>query len=119
MPQLGESIAEATVLRFLVQPGEVIEADQDVMEVETNKATMNVASPCGGRLVEWLVQAEESHTVGSTLGYIETTEEQAQRVGLGMTPQSPDPALAVGVKEPGATPTRKPCYRYWPTWAGS
>ena len=108
MPQLGESIAEATVLRFLVQPGEVIEADQDVMEVETNKATMNVASPCGGRLVEWLVQAEESHPVGSTLGYIETTEEQAQRVGLGMTPQSPDPALAIGVPQPGTPPARKP-----------
>ena len=49
MPQLGESIAEAAVIRFLAQPGESVEADQDILEVETNKATMNVASPCRGR----------------------------------------------------------------------
>src|SRR5580692_10707252 len=51
MPQLGESIAEATIVQFLVKAGEVIAANQDVIEVETNKATMNVASPCGGKVV--------------------------------------------------------------------
>ena len=40
MPQLGESIAEATIVGFLVNPGDIVEADQDVIEVETNKATM-------------------------------------------------------------------------------
>ena len=40
MPQLGESIAEAAIINFLVQPGESVEADQDIIEVETNKATM-------------------------------------------------------------------------------
>ena len=40
MPQLGESIAEAIVVSYLVQPGARVEADQDVIEVETNKATM-------------------------------------------------------------------------------
>ena len=48
MPQLGESIAEAAVIRLLVQPGASVEADQDVLEVETNKATMNVTAPCRG-----------------------------------------------------------------------
>ena len=43
MPQLGESIAEATIVRLLVKPGDEIEADQDIFEVETNKATMNVS----------------------------------------------------------------------------
>ena len=42
MPQLGESIAEAAVISFLVKPGDHVQADQDVVEVETNKATMNV-----------------------------------------------------------------------------
>ena len=48
MPQLGESIAEATIINFLVQPGDSVEADQDMIEVETNKATMTVTSPCKG-----------------------------------------------------------------------
>ncbi len=43
MPQLGESIAEATIINFLVKPGDSVEADQDLIEVETNKATMTVA----------------------------------------------------------------------------
>ena len=47
MPQLGESIAEATVVSIPFQVGEAIESDQDVLEVETNKATMGVTPPCG------------------------------------------------------------------------
>ena len=39
MPQLGESIAEATIINFLVKPGDTVEADQDLIEVETNKAS--------------------------------------------------------------------------------
>ena len=50
MPQLGESIAEATIINFLVKAGDTVEADQDIIEVETNKATMNVTSPCPGRV---------------------------------------------------------------------
>ena len=42
MPQLGESIAEAKVISFHVKPGDTVEADQDLIEVETNKATMSV-----------------------------------------------------------------------------
>ena len=48
MPQLGESIAEATVVNLLVKIGDLVRTDQDLMEVETSKATMNVASPCPG-----------------------------------------------------------------------
>ena len=50
MPQLGESIAEASIVNFLVKPGDHVEADQDLIEVETDKATMTVASPCKGKI---------------------------------------------------------------------
>ena len=49
MPQLGESIAEATVINLLANPGQHVQADQDVLEVETNKATMTVTSPTACR----------------------------------------------------------------------
>src|SRR5688572_1056193 len=55
MPQLGESIAEATIVRIACEVGEMVEGDQDVFEVETNKATMGVTTPCGGRVAELLV----------------------------------------------------------------
>ena len=49
MPQLGESIAEATLVRLLVNSGDVVASGQEIFEVETNKAVMTVASPCAGR----------------------------------------------------------------------
>jgi pyruvate/2-oxoglutarate dehydrogenase complex dihydrolipoamide acyltransferase (E2) component len=82
MPQLGESIAEANVINFLVKPGDPVEADQDLIEVETDKATMTVASPCGGRIEKFTAQLNESYAVGTTLGQIEATKEEAARLGL-------------------------------------
>lgn len=81
MPQLGESIAEARIIQFLVRPGDPVAADQDLIEVETDKATMTVASPCKGRLDKFLAQLDESYPVGATLGQIEATPEDAARLG--------------------------------------
>ncbi|HAM72472.1 MAG TPA: dihydrolipoamide acetyltransferase [Verrucomicrobiales bacterium] len=82
MPQLGESIAEATVVSVLVAPGDQVTAGQDVIEVETNKATMNVASPCPGKVVQVSVSVGESYPVGTTLGQLEVSESEADRLGL-------------------------------------
>jgi len=84
MPQLGESIAEAVIVRFLVKPGESIEADQDLIEVETNKAMMNVASPCRGKVETLLAKPNESYPVGAVLGYLEASNEDIARLGLDM-----------------------------------
>ncbi len=88
MPQLGESIAEAAIISFLVKPGDAVEADQDLIEVETNKATMTVTSPCKGRIDKIIVQLNESYAVGATLGHIEATKEEAARLGLDVSPSA-------------------------------
>ena len=82
MPQLGESIAEANIIGFLVKPGDTVEAGQDLIEVETNKANMTVTSPCGGRIEKLTAQLNESYPVGATLGRIETTNDEIARLGL-------------------------------------
>src|SRR5215472_12522736 len=82
MPQLGESIAEATVVHLLVQVGDQVQTDQDIIEVETSKATMNVAAPCTGRVEKLLVKLNESYPVGAVLGYLEASKEDAARLGL-------------------------------------
>src|SRR5437868_10168935 len=86
MPQLGESIAEATVLNFLVKPGDAVQTDQDIVEVETTKATMNVTSPCPGKVEKFLVKAQESCAVGAVLGYLDASAEDAARLGLDAAP---------------------------------
>jgi pyruvate dehydrogenase E2 component (dihydrolipoamide acetyltransferase) len=79
MPQLGESIAEATVVRLTVKVGDQIEIDQEVIEVETNKAVMSVTTPCKGRIESLTAEVNETYPVGSTLGYIEASAEDAER----------------------------------------
>jgi pyruvate/2-oxoglutarate dehydrogenase complex dihydrolipoamide acyltransferase (E2) component len=90
MPQLGESIAEATIINLLVQPGEVVRPDQDVIEVETNKATMNVVAPAPGKLAEYTVKLNESYAVGAVLGYLEVTQDEVEKRGLGQGPEAAD-----------------------------
>jgi pyruvate/2-oxoglutarate dehydrogenase complex dihydrolipoamide acyltransferase (E2) component len=80
MPQLGESIAEATVVRLTAKVGDQIENDQEVIEVETNKAVMSVTTPCEGRLASLTAEVNETYPVGSVLGYIEASVEDAQRL---------------------------------------
>ena len=82
MPQLGESIAEARIVNFLVQPGDNVEADQDLIEVETDKATMTVASPCKGKIEKFCAVLNESYAVGAALGKIEVSEAEAALLGL-------------------------------------
>jgi len=82
MPQLGESIAEATIVKILYKEGDVVEADKDIIEVETNKAVMGVTSPSTGNLSQLLVEEGQSYPVGSVLGYVEVASEEATRLGL-------------------------------------
>jgi pyruvate/2-oxoglutarate dehydrogenase complex dihydrolipoamide acyltransferase (E2) component len=81
MPQLGESIAEARIVNFVVKPGDNVEADQDLIEVETDKATMTVASPCKGKIEKFTAQLNESYAVGATLGQIEATKRRSRAIG--------------------------------------
>jgi pyruvate/2-oxoglutarate dehydrogenase complex dihydrolipoamide acyltransferase (E2) component len=116
MPQLGESIAEATVIGFLAKAGDTVEADQDLIEVETNKATMNVSSPARGKVQEWIAKQDESYAVGEVLGYLEVTKEDAARSGLD-APESPQPAGHVENK-PANGATSQPRHGVEPTVRG-
>jgi pyruvate/2-oxoglutarate dehydrogenase complex dihydrolipoamide acyltransferase (E2) component len=89
MPQLGESIAEATIIRAAFAVGDRVEADTDLLEVETNKAVMGVTVPCGGILREISAVVGESYAVGATLGYLEVSDSDAERLGLHDAPPSP------------------------------
>ena len=89
MPQLGESIAEATIVRAAFAVGDRVEADTDLLEVETNKAVMGVTAPCGGILHELTAVTGESYAVGATLGYLEISDEDAERLGLHDAPPPP------------------------------
>ena len=72
MPQMGQSVAEGTVLDWKKKVGDAILADESVVEVETDKTTGEVESPAAGRLAECLKLAGEIAAAGETIGFIES-----------------------------------------------
>ena len=97
MPQLGESIAEATVVDIKVKPGEEVAVDQEVIDVETNKAVMGVTTPCKGKIDKIIVQLKDTYPVGAVLGYVEASEEDAAR----FKKTAPEPPKAMAREIPG------------------
>ena len=88
MPQLGESIAEATIVDIKVKPGDEVAADQEIIDVETNKAVMGVTTPCKGRVDKITAQLKETYPIGSVLGYVEASEADAARFTRQTPPQA-------------------------------
>ena len=90
MPQLGESIAEATIVEIKVQPGDDVVADQEIIEVETNKAVMGVTTPCKGKIGTISAQVKETYPIGAVLGYVEASEADAARFKQAAPPPQKD-----------------------------
>src|ERR1700759_2051817 len=71
MPQLGESVTEGTVTRWLKKEGERVEADEPLLEVSTDKVDTEIPSPAAGVLREIAVGEDETVEVGAQLAVIE------------------------------------------------
>ncbi|HEX3862527.1 MAG TPA: 2-oxoglutarate dehydrogenase complex dihydrolipoyllysine-residue succinyltransferase [Stellaceae bacterium] len=91
VPTLGESVTEATVSKWLKQPGETVARDEPVVELETDKVTLEVPAPEGGTIGEILVAAGSNVPVGAVLGLITN--------GAAVTTPHPDPLPARGERE--------------------
>ena len=72
LPDLGENIEAADVLNVLVKVGDVIEADQAILEIETDKATIEVPTTIAGKVVEVLIKAGSKAKVGDVVIKVET-----------------------------------------------
>ena len=75
MPELGESITEGTITRWIKQEGDRVEADEPLFEVSTDKVDTEVPSPVAGVLKTIKVQADETVEVGAELAIIEQDGE--------------------------------------------
>jgi pyruvate/2-oxoglutarate dehydrogenase complex dihydrolipoamide acyltransferase (E2) component len=93
MPQLGESMAEATIVAIKVKPGDKVSVDQEIIEVETDKAVMGVTTPCAGEIAKIDAEVKGTYVVGAVLGYVEATEADAARFQK-RAPQQPQGDVA-------------------------
>ena len=102
MPQLGESIAEATLLRLKVKAGDKIEMDQEVAEVETSKAVMSITTSYGGVWKEWKAKEGKSYPVGAVLGYVEVAGKKEEKVESKIKPPEKKERVKIGDRKKGA-----------------
>src|SRR6185436_12209887 len=71
IPAVGESVQEVQIGRWLKQPGEEVQEDQSVVELETDKASLEVPAPRSGVLEKILKKEGETVSVGEVIGYIQ------------------------------------------------
>jgi 2-oxoglutarate dehydrogenase E2 component (dihydrolipoamide succinyltransferase) len=93
MPQMGVSVSEGTITRWLKQEGEQVEADEPLLEISTDKIDTEVPSPASGTLTQILVQEGATVDVGTKLGQIGGT------AGGEAPAASPEPAPAPAAEE--------------------
>jgi pyruvate dehydrogenase E2 component (dihydrolipoamide acetyltransferase) len=119
MPQMGVSVSEGTVTRWLKQEGEHVEADEPLLEISTDKVDTEVPSPASGTLTQILVQEGETVEVGTKLAQIGGAELGGAAGGAQPeappapveTPQpteavAPEPAQSVPVAAPAPEPAQ-------------
>src|SRR5688572_2271893 len=100
-PEMGDSVAEGTVLEWRVKVGDAVEVDDPLVEISTDKVDAELPSPVAGTIVEILVEADQTVTVGSVLC----------RIAAGA-------AAANGPVQPSAEPTEKSPAETVPTTNG-
>src|SRR5215475_7709021 len=116
MPQLGESVTEGTVTRWLKKEGERVEADEPLLEVSTDKVDTEIPSPASGILRGITVAEDETVAVGAQLAIIDDAADGAGAAPDGAQAQAAEPAPAAppapppvsaepaGGPEPGSYP---------------
>jgi pyruvate dehydrogenase E2 component (dihydrolipoamide acetyltransferase) len=115
MPQLGESVTEGTVTRWLKKEGERVEADEPLLEVSTDKVDTEIPSPVGGILRGIVVAEDETVAVGAELAVIDETGSEEAPAGAGA--QAPDdqaPAGQAADGQPAAAPAEAPVQDGYP-----
>src|SRR5438270_13912653 len=110
MPQMGESIAEGTVVRWIKKPGEKVDRDEPLLEISTDKVDAEIPSPASGTLSEILVQEGQTVAVNSVVARI--AGEGQSTVAAGVPPagpaRTPAPTQKPAPEPPRAAPPPPP-----------
>src|SRR5947209_13758784 len=106
MPQMGESIAEGTVVKWLKKPGDKVERDEPLLEISTDKVDAEIPSPSSGTLTEIIAQEGQTVGVNSVVARIGADGDAAG--ASAPPPPPPQPAAAAATPEPAPAPTPEP-----------
>ena len=99
LPELGESVTEGTVTRWLKQVGDDVAVDEPLLEISTDKVDTEIPSPVAGTLLEVLVSEDETVAVGATLARIGSGAPAAEAPAPAETPAAEAPAAPAPAAE--------------------
>ena len=99
MPQMGESIAEGTISKWLKQVGDAVQRDEPLLEISTDKVDAEIPSPVEGVLVEVLVEEGDTVEVGTIVAYVDPEAEAGAEAGAGDAAGAEDEAEEPEVAE--------------------
>src|SRR6186713_1946854 len=105
MPQMGESITEGTVSKWLKAVGDKIEKDEPILEISTDKVDAEVPSPAAGTLLEIRHQEGETVEVGTALAIIGAEGEVSSPAPQASTPEPVEAPVAAVAPAPQAAET--------------
>ena len=105
MPQMGESIVEGTLTRWLKKPGERVERDEPLFEISTDKVDTEIPSPAAGTLSQVLVEEGKTVSINTVVAKIDETGGAAVAVPAAVSAPTPTPAP---VPQPVAAPPPPP-----------
>lgn len=100
LPHLGENIESGDVLSIFVSEGETVKADQDLLEVETDKATMPIPAPQAGKITKILIKEGETIEVGAPIMEIEASGAEATTTKTKSEPAKEEKAKPAKAKKP-------------------
>jgi 2-oxoglutarate dehydrogenase E2 component (dihydrolipoamide succinyltransferase) len=110
MPQMGESIAEGTVVRWIKKPGDKVDRDEPLLEISTDKVDAEIPSPAAGTLSEVLVKEGQTVAVNSVVARI-AGEGESAKPAPAPAPKpapAPEPPKTTAPAAPSATENRPP-----------
>ena len=108
LPKMGESVAEATITKFVVNAGEQTEADEPLVEIATDKVDSEVPAPEDGTLVEWLVQEGDVVAVGQAIAKFEIDGDADAAPASASAAATPAPTPAAPAPAPTPAPVAAP-----------
>lgn len=107
IPEVGESISEVSIGEWLKHEGDLVERDEDIVVIETDKATVEVPAPEAGRVTKILKNSGDTASVNEVIAYIDASADAKAGGGREPTEQAPSSERDTDLQKPSAGPAQQ------------
>lgn len=107
LPRMGENVTEGTIVRWLKQEGEWVDADEPLVEISTDKIDTELPAPAAGKIAKIVAKEDETVAVGAEIAVIDETADKAENAAAASSPE-PETKGERKIEEPAAPEAEEP-----------